>query len=186
MATSVGFATEIPVLETERLRLRGHRAEDFAACAAMWADPIVIRHTTGKALSPEEVWAKVLRYVGLWPLLGFGYWSLEEKATGEYVGEFGFADFKRDIQPSLDGVPELGWALVSRVHGKGYATEAVRAVVAWGDKHMGQGRTVCLIHPQNGASMRVAEKCGYREFLRTMYKGHEVILLEREAPVADS
>jgi RimJ/RimL family protein N-acetyltransferase len=170
---------EVPILESGRLRLRGHRLADFADCAAMWADPVVTRYIGGKPFSREEVWARLLRYVGHWALLGFGYWAVEEKATSEFVGELGFADFKRDIQPSLEDTPELGWALASRVHGKGYATEAVRAAITWGDEHFGRARTTCLIHPENMASIRVAEKCGYREFQRTTYKGHATILFER-------
>ena len=169
----------IPVLETERLRLRGHRTDDFAACAAMWADPIVVRHTTGKPQTPEETWARMLRYAGLWSLLGYGYWAVEEKAGSPFVGELGFADFKRAIDPAID-VPELGWALVSRVHGKGYATEGVRAAIAWGDQHFRGARTVCLVHPENVASLRVAEKCSYREYARADYKQHHVIMLARE------
>ncbi len=174
------IAKEVPVLETERLRLRAHRAEDFAAYAAMWADPIVVRYIGGKPLTAEETWAKVLRYAGLWSLLGFGYWALEEKATARFIGELGFADFRRNIQPSLDGVPELGWALVSQAHGKGYATEAVRAAIAWGDEKFAKGRIVCIISPENVASMHVAEKCGFREYQRTTYKDSDVILLERK------
>lgn len=170
---------EVPVLETGRLRLRGHRLADFADCAAMWADPIVTRHIGGRPFSQEEVWARLLRYVGHWALLGFGYWAIEEKTTGEFVGELGFADFKRDIKPSLDDAPELGWALASRVHGQGYATEAVRGAITWGDLHFARARTTCLIHPENLASIRVAEKCGYREFQRATYKDHAVILFER-------
>jgi RimJ/RimL family protein N-acetyltransferase len=179
MSDVVRSVVEVPNLETERLRFRGHRLEDFADSAAMWSDPVVTRHIGGKPFSREEVWARMLRYVGHWAWLGFGYWALEEKATGDFVGELGFADYKRDIQPSLDGTPELGWALATRVHGKGYATEAVRAAIAWGDEHFGKARTACLIHPENLASIRVAEKCGYREFQRATYKDHMVILLER-------
>jgi len=153
---------EVPVLETERLRLRGHRVEDFAHSAAMWADPVVIRHTVGKPLSEEECWTRFLRYVGHWALLGFGYWVAEEKATGS----------------------ESGWVLASHAHGKGYATEAVRAVVAWGDARFSSRRTACIIAPENVASIRVAEKCGYREFARTTYKGHAVVMFEREAGTA--
>lgn len=170
---------EVPILHTERLRLRGHRSDDFAACAAMWSDPVINRYTTGKPLSPELAWAKALRNAGLWPVLGYGYWAIEEKASGEFVGEAGFADFKRDIQPSIAGLPELGYVFCSRVHGQGYATEAVRAAIDWVDRNLGVKRTVCIIHQGNAASIRLAEKCGYREFQRSRYKEHDVIMFER-------
>ncbi len=118
---------KVPVLETERLRLRGHRVNDFANCAAMWADPVVVRHTVGKPLTEEESWRRLLGYVGHWAVMGFGFWVAEEKATGRFVGEIGFVDYKRDLRPSLKGVPEIGWVLASHAHGKGFATEAVRA-----------------------------------------------------------
>jgi RimJ/RimL family protein N-acetyltransferase len=121
----------VPVLETERLKLRGHRLDDFPACAAMWTDPAVTRHIGGKPPSNEESWTKFLRYFGHWTLLGFGYWVVEGKATVHFAGEFGFADYKRNIEPPLNG-PEIGWVLASQFHGRGYATEAVRAAVAQG------------------------------------------------------
>lgn len=170
---------EVPVLQTKRLTMRGHRLDDFADCAAMWADPVVTRYIGGKPLSEEEAWTRLLRCAGHWALMGFGYWAIEEKETGRFVGELGFADYKRDIEPSIKGVPELGWALASKAHGKGYATEAVGAAVAWGDAHFGSARTVCLVHPENLASIRVAEKCGYKEFQRTTYKGHPTIMFAR-------
>lgn len=183
MSDVVRPSVEVPVLVTERLRLRGHRLNDFADCTAMWTDPLVFRHIGGKPFTQEEVWTRLLRYVGHWAWLGFGYWAVEEKASGQFIGELGFGDFKRDIKPSLKDMPELGWALVSQAHGKGYATEGVRAAIAWGDKHFGPIRTACLIHPENVASVRVAEKCGYREFQRTTYKGHETILFARKSPL---
>lgn len=137
----------------------------------MWADPIVTRYIGGKPFTEEESWTRLLRYVGHWALLGFGYWVVEEKATGNFVGEIGFADYKRNLDPSLRDTPEAGWVFVSRCHGKGYATEAVRAAIAWGDARFDPSRTTCIIHPENLASIRVAEKCGYREFQLTNYKG---------------
>ena len=145
----------------------------------MWGDAAVTRYIGGKPFTREEVWARLLRYAGHWALLGFGFWAIEEKATRALVGELGFADHKRDIDPPLSDAPELGWALAPRVHGKGYATEAVLAAVAWGDANFGPRRTVCLIHPENLASIRVAEKCGYRECLRTTYKGQPTMLFTR-------
>jgi RimJ/RimL family protein N-acetyltransferase len=170
----------IPVIETERLVLRGHRPDDLDECAAMWGDPIVTRYIGGKPFSREEVWARLLRYVGHWSLLGFGFWVICEKATGRFVGEVGFADFKRDLEPSFEGAPEIGWVLAPWAHGNGFATEAVRAVVAWSETRFGAGaRTVCIIDPGNEASFRVAGKCGYKEFQRATYKGHTTVLLQR-------
>jgi RimJ/RimL family protein N-acetyltransferase len=171
---------QAPTIETDRLLLRAHGEEDFAPCSAMWADPIINRYTSGKPLTPEEVWAKMLRYRGLWPMLGYGYWALEEKSSGEFVGELGFADFKRDLQPALSDMPESGWSLVSRVHGRGYASEALKAAVAWGDVQFGTRRTCCVIDPANLASVKVAEKFGYREWRRTTYKTHDVMVYTRE------
>src|ERR1035438_8327810 len=128
-------ACQVPVLHTERLKLRGHRLDDFIASAAMWADPNVTRHIGGQPLTEEEAdpnvtrhiggqplteeeaWTKFLRYVGHWALLGFGYWVVEEKATGSFVGEIGFADYKRDLEPSLHDKPEIGWVLAPRSQG---------------------------------------------------------------------
>ncbi len=179
MQAAVGITGIVPVVETERLRLRGHRLEDFEHSLAMWSDPIVVRYTTGKPQTREDAWMRMLRYGGLWAFLGYGYWAVEEKATGAFAGEIGFADFKREIEPSLDGMPEIGWVLASQMHGKGYATEAVKAAVEWGEQQFGVCKTCCIIHPENTASVRVAEKCGYRELTRSAYKEHTVILFTR-------
>jgi RimJ/RimL family protein N-acetyltransferase len=170
----------VPVLESERLRLRGHCLGDLNNCAALWADPRVTRYIGGKPLTHEESWTRLLRYVGHWTLLGFGFWVAEEKATGAFVGELGFADYKRDIHPPLPDMPEAGWVFVPSAHGKGYATEAVRAVTLWGETHFESKRTACLIHPENAPSIRVAEKCGYKEFQRATYKSQPTIMFIRD------
>jgi RimJ/RimL family protein N-acetyltransferase len=195
MTTLFSPGRGVPVVETERLRLRGHRAEDFRDSFALWSDPVVTRFIGGKPLSEEEVWARVLRYVGHWAWMGFGYWAVEEKATGRFVGEMGLSDWKRDLSPSIHGIPEVGWIFAPRFHGQGYATEAVRAAIAWGRKHLGSNsnqtdalavagrepalfsaRLVCLIDPENVPSIRVAQKCGFQEVLRTSYHGEPTIL----------
>lgn len=171
--------TQAPTLETERLILRAHRLDDFEPSAAMWGDEAVARFIGGRPFTPEEVWQRMLRYPGHWTLLGFGYWVLEEKATGAFVGEAGFLNLNRAIDPALGDAPEAGWVLAPRAHGKGYATEAMALAVAWIDADFGAGRTVCMISPENRASHRVAEKLGYREYARTDYKGAPTVLLER-------
>jgi RimJ/RimL family protein N-acetyltransferase len=172
-------AETVPVIETERLVLRGHRIDDFADSLALWTDPEVTRFIGGRPSTQEEVWSRLLRYVGHWALLGFGYWVISEKETDRFMGEVGFANFRRVIKPSLDDMPEIGWALAPHGHGKGYATEAARAAIAWGEAHFGPIRTACIIAPENGPSIRVAEKCGYREFQRTTYKDQPTILFVR-------
>lgn len=169
----------VPVIETGRLLLHGHRPSDLADCLAMWADPAVTRHIGGKPSTEEEVWHRILRYAGHWALMGFGYWAVRERDSGRFVGEVGLADFRRSIEPGFAGAPEAGWVLAPWAHGRGYATEAVRAALAWGDARFGAVRTVCLISPDNGPSLRVAERCGFAAYAHTTYKGSPCILLER-------
>ncbi|HEX6858670.1 MAG TPA: GNAT family N-acetyltransferase [Caulobacteraceae bacterium] len=169
----------VPVVETERLRLRRHRLADFEPMLAMWADPEVTRFIGGRPSTREETWSRLLRYIGHWEALGFGYWAVEDKASGAFIGDIGFADFKREMQPSFEGMPELGWALAPAAHGKGYATEAVRAAADWGDAHFGGARMVCMISPENAPSIRVAEKNGFRQFAETLFKGSPSLLFER-------
>lgn len=171
--------TVAPVIKTERTLLRAHRLEDFDAYAAMWADPTVTRFIGGKPRTREESWMRFLRHAGLWSLLGYGFWAIEEKATGRFVGEAGFHDLKRDIEPLIEGIPEAGWALAPAVHGSGLATEVVGRVLAWGEETFGRTKTVCIIDPENTASLNVAGKVGYREVLRTTYHDAPTVLLER-------
>lgn len=173
-----------PTLETPRLRLRPHRPDDLDACAALWADPGVTRFITGRAMTREETWARLLRYAGHWAWLGFGYWAVEEKARGAFIGELGFADFKREGLPRLAGRPELGWALSPAVHGRGYATEALGAALAWGDANLPAAETACIISPDNLASLRVAAKLGYREMERVTRSGGETVLFVRARSAA--
>ncbi len=176
----IGSSTA-PVIETERLRLRGYRLDDFDRCAALWADPVVTRFIGGKPSTREESWMRLLRNAGHWSLLGFGYWVAEEKVSGRMVGEIGFFELKREIEPSFEGMPEAGWVLAPHAHGKGFATEAVKAILAWGEKQFAGKTTACIISPENAASIRVAEKCGYREIVRTTYKGAPTIVFHRTA-----
>jgi RimJ/RimL family protein N-acetyltransferase len=169
----------VPVIETERLRLRGHELSDFEDSAAMWADQRVTRYIGGKPSTREESWRRFLAYPGHWKLMGFGYWLIEEKAAGAYVGDGGFANFKREITPPFDA-PEQGWALAPSMQGRGYATDAVRAMLGWAETHFGRTDFVCMISPQNTPSHRVAEKVGYREYARTEYKGEPTVLLKRQ------
>jgi RimJ/RimL family protein N-acetyltransferase len=173
-------AEGVLMIETARLVMRLHRVGDFDASAAMWADPEVVRHISGVPSSREQSWSRILRYSGAWTLLNYGYWLVEERETGEFVGEVGFADYHREIQPSLAGMPELGWVLARHAHGKGYATEAVRASILWAETHFAPSAQIaCMIAPENAASVRVAEKCGFRLWQDACYHNDQVHLYIR-------
>ena len=171
---------DIPVIETERLILRGHAIEDFPSYAAMWKEPVVTRFIGGAPLSEEEAWAKFLRMTGHWALMGYGFWAIVEKSSGARIGEAGILNVKRDMQPSFHGVPEIGWGLLPSMHGKGYATEAVNAALDWGRGFFGHGaRTVCVISTDNAASLRVAEKAGFKQFATATRYGLGRLVFER-------
>lgn len=168
-----------PTLETERLVLLPPTATDRDESAALWTEEAVTRYLGGRPFTREESWSRFLRYAGLWSLLGYGYWVVRDRASRRYVGEVGFADFERELVPSIAGRPEAGWVLASWAQGRGLATEAVRAIHAWGDVHLPTRATVCLIDPENLASLQVAAKLGYRATVRTTYKERPTWLLER-------
>ncbi len=163
---------------TDRLILTPHTLADFPACAALWADPAVTRYIGGRAFTAEESWARVLRYAGHWALLGFGYWAIRERGIGAFVGEVGFADHRRSLDPPFGDDPEIGWALAVAGQGRGFAREAVRAVLAWGDVRF-RRRTVCMIHPQNERSLRLAGEVGYVAYAEGRYRDAPTILLAR-------
>ncbi|HUS31256.1 MAG TPA: GNAT family N-acetyltransferase [Kofleriaceae bacterium] len=184
---SVEQIVRVPVLETERLVLRGPRLADFADSFGMWRLPEVNKHIGGKPRTEEDSWSRLQRYVGHWALLGFGMWMVREKSSGAYVGEVGFMDNRREMTPAFTAV-EVGWVLMPQHHGKGYATEAMRAALAWGDDHftraplderLVRGRVECIIDDGNDASVRVATKLGFVRLGTADFKGEPVVLYRR-------
>ncbi|OLP60122.1 GNAT family N-acetyltransferase [Xaviernesmea oryzae] len=169
----------IPTIETERLVLRPYRRDDFAPYAHLFADPEVTRFIGGIPYSREQAWARFLRQVGMWHYFGFGFFAIQERATGAFIGEAGFHDLHRVITPSIEGSMETGWAIATTVHGQGYATEAVGAALTWARKSFPTTRKTCLIDIANRASLRVATKLGFREVARTVYHGATVVISER-------
>lgn len=165
------------VLETERLQLRRHQVFDFDSCCRLWGSVEVTRYIGGRPSTPEEVWSRILRYAGHWDLLGYGYFAVVEKQSGKLIGEFGLADFHRTIEPPLKD-PEAGWVLHPDHHGKGFAAEALTALLAWSDAE-GMKRTCCLIDPENAPSLRLAQRMGYVETGRISYHDKPSILLVR-------
>lgn len=167
-------------LQTKRLVLRPHCLDDFPDMLRLWTDPQVTHFISGKRpQTEEEVWQRLLRYRGLWSLLGFGYFALTEKSSGSFVGEAGLADFHRDIVPSMKGHAEAGWALLPQFWGNGYATEALTGILDWYQELPHARPVSCIIDPDNGPSNRLALKCGFRLKCLTDYKGFASNMYER-------
>ncbi len=95
-------ARAAPVLETARLILRPFRQEDLDAQAKTMGDPDVVRHLGGTPFSREDTWRRLLCAPGLWTLLGSGYWAITARDDGRYLGQLGFADFKREMTPRIE------------------------------------------------------------------------------------
>ncbi len=143
------------------------------------ADEVVVRHLGGRPFSREETWRKILASPGLWELLGYGYWAVERLEDGAYLGQIGFADFKRDMAPSIEDLPEMGWIFAPGAQGKGYAPEAAEAALAWADSNLHAPEIVAIIDHGNAASIRVAEMAGFARREEAIYRGEPILLFRR-------
>jgi RimJ/RimL family protein N-acetyltransferase len=142
-------------IESPRLRLRPCVDADFEDYARMSGDPEVMRYLGDeRPMSRIAAWLQMAAFVGHWFLRGFGEWVAEEKATGAFVG--------RICLQRPEGWPatEVGWVLCREHWGKGYATEGGRAALDYAFDHLRIDRVISMIHPQNAASIRVAERLG--------------------------
>jgi RimJ/RimL family protein N-acetyltransferase len=170
-----------PTIEAERIRLRPFRLEDLEQQAATLADPEVVRHLGGNVMSREDAWRRMLCAPGMWAMLGYGYWAIERRADGAWLGQVGFGDFKRDMEPKIEGLPEMGWILAPGAQRQGYATEAGLAALAWADAALGAPEIVAIVEPDNAPSIRVAEKIGFAVRDDANYRGEPILLFRRPA-----
>lgn len=168
-----------PLIELPRLRLRAHTIADFESCLQLWSDPTVTRFIGGRPSTGEEVWQRIQRYAGSWILLGHGFWVIEDKAGSALLGEIGIMDARRAIDPPFGDDKEVGWALLPQAHGKGYASEALAAVLAWEKDVFNAPCLVALIDPENAPSIRLATRFGFTERARSVYKDVPTIQFER-------
>ncbi|MDG4647443.1 GNAT family N-acetyltransferase [Roseibacterium sp. SDUM158017] len=173
------MTAEAPVITTRRLCLRGHDVGDLPAMAAMWSDPLVVRHIGGQPSDRARTEARLGRYLAMWPGHGHGYWALEDRETADFLGEIGFARFGRGLGPDFDDWPEAGWVLARGAQGRGLASEALSAVLDWADGTLPARRTVCMIAPGNAASLRLAARFGFAAFDERAHPGGRVRLMAR-------
>jgi RimJ/RimL family protein N-acetyltransferase len=169
------------MLTTARLTLVPHRPEHFPEYAAFWGkDPGHFLRSLAP-MRPEDAWTRLLRHYGHWTAFGYGPF-LGFDAAGELVAEVGFADFRRNLGPKFDGVPEGMWKVDLAQQGKGLAGEAMMEIAHWFDATRAPKRCVCMIDPAYIASIKVAGRIGFTEFERTTYRDSPIVLLERVRP----
>ncbi len=167
-----------PTLTTDRLILRAHELRDFDAALAMTSDERVHRFIGRAPQDRTQAWEKFLRGPAFWALFGYGLWTVEERVTGAYVGQVGFGQFERAIDPSLPGFPEGAWVLGAAHHGKGYGREALTAALGWADTEL-RTAICCIIAPENMASLRLAKSTGFEELRRSEFHGEPTCVLVR-------
>jgi RimJ/RimL family protein N-acetyltransferase len=146
---------EIPTVVTDRLILRAWRAEDITPYAAMNADEETMRFQDG-TFDTAATFRLVTHLIGLWPMRGCGMWALESRETGEFVGRAGL--YQGWDWPGV----EAAWSVRRDLWGKGLATEAGSAAIAWGWRNLPVDHLISVITPENAASHRVASKLGFR------------------------
>ena len=144
----------IPSLETDRLILRDTREADIAAEVDFYASDAA--RFVGGPKKPHETWRMMAMMLGHWALRGYGFWALEEKTTGAYMGRVGL------WYPQGWYEREIGWTLMPAAQGKGFATEAAQAARAHAYDVLGWDTAISQIAPDNAPSKAVASRLGAR------------------------
>jgi RimJ/RimL family protein N-acetyltransferase len=142
-------------LETERLILREIDAErDFEGWASAMGDAETVRFLGADVMNRAQAWRHMATVIGHWRIRGYGFFSLECKATGEWIGRTG------PWFPEGWPAPEIGWTILRQHWGNGYATEAGAACIEFAFRELGWQRVVHCILKGNERSVAVAERLG--------------------------
>jgi RimJ/RimL family protein N-acetyltransferase len=167
-------------IDTERLHLRPAELSDIESFHALTQTDQVRRFLGRDPPSKEDSFNRLLRNAGCWHLLGWGPFMVLERASAAHVGGCGFFRAARGLGDDFDPFPEAGWVIAEGSWGRGYATEAMAAIINWFESAHGGGRTVCMITCGNDASERTAAKLGYQPIGIAEYKGDTVMRYARD------
>lgn len=153
------------MLVTNRLELWRPAATDREGLHRL-VQPDEVRRFLGPTdATARDSFARHLRNAGSWALYGYGNFIVRERGRGTIAGICGVFHSWRGFG-GMDDVPEAGWIVAHEHWGKGHATEAMRAALAWFDAAHGAQRVVCMIEQGHGASETVARRLGFAEFAR--------------------
>ncbi|MFK7887493.1 MAG: GNAT family N-acetyltransferase [Gammaproteobacteria bacterium] len=143
------------MIKTERLILRPIDPErDFKGWMRAFGDEQTTRYLWGAPLDEANAWRNMAMVMGHWQIRGYGFFSLEDRETGEWVGRVG------PWNPHGWPQPEVGWTISPDHLRRGYAVEAGRASIEYAFRELGWTRVVHVILEGNEASIGVAEKLG--------------------------
>ncbi len=145
----------IPTLQTSRLLLHPWAFEDAPALFQILQEPDIFKYFPRTA-PPRREWVDkyIAHHFAHWQERGYGHWAVVTKNDGQVAGWTGL-----EYLPELDQT-EVAYLLSKQVRGRGYATEAARAAIAFGFGTCHLPVIIGLVHPENVASVRVLEKCG--------------------------
>ncbi|MGJ0480350.1 GNAT family N-acetyltransferase [Pantoea agglomerans] len=144
-------------LETARLRLEPYHDSHYEGLRVMENDSGVMRYiSNGIVKTPEETWESIRHVQARWQKYGFSWWAIIEKASGAVVGAACL-----QYLANVEGAPlEIGWRLVPKHNGNGYATEAAKAIIDFAAEQIGATYLVAVADPENAASQRVMQRLG--------------------------
>lgn len=165
-----------PTLETERLRLRQWRREDFRPYHAILQEPAVHRYFGPEPMGQEECWRRLCAAIGNWTMNGFGSMAVERKSDGRLVGNVGLFTAWRDFEPQFGDEPEMGWIMATETHGTGMAMEACQAVLDWAEATLAPTPIWAIISAGNEPSFRLAARLGFERVAEVNYHGPTVVL----------
>jgi RimJ/RimL family protein N-acetyltransferase len=148
-----------PQLTTERLLLRPWRAEDREPFAALNADPAVMEHFP-TTLSTAQSDALAERIDSDLRRLGYGLWAVEVPGEASFIGFVGLQETEDDMP--FPTTTEVGWRLARSHWGRGLASEAARAALAFAFHELALGEVVAFTYAGNVRSRRVMERLGMR------------------------
>lgn len=144
-------------LPTPRLRLRQWRSDDRKPFAALNADPDVMRYFPA-CLSQAQSAAIAQRCHDLIEQRGWGFWALEELASGQFVGFLGLHIPAADLPCSP--CVEIGWRLAKPFWGQGLAHEAAQAALAYGFNQLKLEHIVAFTSLHNLRSQALMQRLG--------------------------